>query len=90
MGMSNDLYPVAALLFEDAHKLHLAAAATLRLESEQTSLGLSEAQTMQRKALLQLNFRMLVERRDKALDEFAVMWLRTRSIPIPKPEAPDA
>lgn len=86
MGMSKELYPGVALVhFKDAYSLHQAAAATLRLESEQSSLPLPEAQVAQRRAILQLDFKLLVERRNKALDEFARMWLSTRQLPIPQP-----
>ena len=76
-----DTFPkgVGITRFTDGYELHKAASSTLRAKAD-TSLDpkFSAEQSTQRQALLDIAARLMVNERNKKLDEFCAEWIAFR------------
>jgi hypothetical protein len=87
-----ELYPhldgAYITLFEDAFKAHQAAGTILRIANAPASSlpELSPGQLAQRTAILKIPFKILVNERNKALDDFCRAWVKLRSANEPSPQ----
>ena len=81
--MDDPTFPVGTdvLALVEGYELHKAATTSGRFRNIPATT-LSEAQVAQRRAIIDINYRLLINARDKAFDEFAVSWIRARGIQV--------
>lgn len=80
----DEVFPVGTLAHElqAIFGLHQAAIETSRI-AHTPQPALSPTQLEQRKGILLLSMKLILQRRDALLDEFCRSWLRHRNLPIP-------
>ena len=87
--MSDALHPNFAMLyltqFEQAYETHKAAGAARQLRnSDSVDKNMNPTIVAQRQQLLDIATQILINQRNKLLDEFCVSWLKYRNLPIPE------
>lgn len=79
--MPDDTFPAGTDInaLKEGYELHIAITTSGRFRNAPSNT-LSEAQLVQRRAILDVNTRLLLKARDNALDEFAISWVKARNL----------